>query len=448
MLNRLANFLILCAGASQDILKECPNSERVKQVGIGGTILLTATLAFFSGSYALYTIFENTWLAVAFGIVWALVIFNLDRLIVSSMKKTEGWWNQLKMAFPRLLLAFFIAIVISKPLEIRLLETKIEKVLFQSNKEAKEELSENCRQEELDFDGRIKAKRDEVTKKENAKPAPMVQLEEEIGLKEEERKKRSSTIRKKNAPISAQIARLESELQFYRSNSQTENQDQKVQANRREIQSLKSRIASNRRPLRRIDEDIKALNDQREEEFAYYQEELDLLRNQTKVDIDRLQADKAEALEACKETQKKGNIVYSRNSLPDLLVALNKATSEDQIMSRISLFIVVLFIMLETAPVFVKWMMPRGPYDEILAAKEHEVKINALELINTRNHKLNKEIELLTSIDQTEMEQEISNNKKVLKTISDAHHELIKEQVNIWLEKEKSKLVENGVDRN
>ncbi len=137
----------------------CPKSEHIKHVGIGATILLTATLALFSGSYALYTIFDALPVAIVFGIVWSLIIFNLDRLIVSSMRKTGSWIKQLLAATPRLFLAFLIAIVISKPIEIRLLETKINKVLFETSNTKVEGLSEQCQTIRDDYDMQISAKR-------------------------------------------------------------------------------------------------------------------------------------------------------------------------------------------------------------------------------------------------------------------------------------------------
>ncbi|HAT69734.1 MAG TPA: DUF4407 domain-containing protein, partial [Flavobacteriaceae bacterium] len=39
-------------------------------------------------AYALYTVFDNYFAAIGFGLVWGLLIFNLDRYIVSTIKKT------------------------------------------------------------------------------------------------------------------------------------------------------------------------------------------------------------------------------------------------------------------------------------------------------------------------------------------------------------------------
>ena len=35
----------------------------------------------------MFTVFEDVWISAGFGILWGLMIFNLDRYIVSSIKK-------------------------------------------------------------------------------------------------------------------------------------------------------------------------------------------------------------------------------------------------------------------------------------------------------------------------------------------------------------------------
>ena len=55
----LKNFFWMCSGADTDILNDSPKSEQTKYAGIGGTVFFTAVMAFISGSYALYTVFDN-----------------------------------------------------------------------------------------------------------------------------------------------------------------------------------------------------------------------------------------------------------------------------------------------------------------------------------------------------------------------------------------------------
>ena len=64
---------------------ECPQSEHNKYVGIGATVFFTGVLATISGGYALFSVFKSVYPAIAFGIIWGMVIFNLDRFIVSTL---------------------------------------------------------------------------------------------------------------------------------------------------------------------------------------------------------------------------------------------------------------------------------------------------------------------------------------------------------------------------
>jgi uncharacterized PurR-regulated membrane protein YhhQ (DUF165 family) len=56
--------------------------------------------------------------------------FNLDRFIVSTIRKRETKASEFLQATPRIILAIIIAIVISKPLEIKNFEKEINTVLL------------------------------------------------------------------------------------------------------------------------------------------------------------------------------------------------------------------------------------------------------------------------------------------------------------------------------
>ncbi|MUH34367.1 DUF4407 domain-containing protein [Zobellia amurskyensis] len=128
-------FFILCSGADTSILKTCSKGEQNKYAGIGATVFFTALMAFIACSYALYTVFDNVYTAVFFGLIWGLLIFNLDRFIVSTIKKRDSFGNELLQATPRLVLAIIIAVVISKPLEMKIFEKEINQVLLEQKNE-------------------------------------------------------------------------------------------------------------------------------------------------------------------------------------------------------------------------------------------------------------------------------------------------------------------------
>ena len=127
----IQNFFILCSGADSELLKTCSKGEQNKYAGIGATVFFTAVMAFIASSYALYTVFDNVYAAVFFGLIWGLLIFNLDRFIVSTIKKRGNFGQEFLQAVPRIVLAVIIAIVISKPLEMKIFEKEINQVLLE-----------------------------------------------------------------------------------------------------------------------------------------------------------------------------------------------------------------------------------------------------------------------------------------------------------------------------
>ncbi|MEO0526731.1 MAG: DUF4407 domain-containing protein [Bacteroidota bacterium] len=131
----IQNFFILCSGADTNILDTCSQGERNKYAGIGATVFFTAVMAFIACSYALYTVFDNVYTAIFFGLIWGLLIFNLDRFIVSTIKKRSSFKSELLQAAPRIVLAIIIAVVISKPLEMKIFEKEINQVLLEEKNE-------------------------------------------------------------------------------------------------------------------------------------------------------------------------------------------------------------------------------------------------------------------------------------------------------------------------
>jgi len=127
----LKQFFWMCSGADTDILKNSSKAEQTKYAGIGGTVFFTAVMAFIAVSYALFTVFGSYFSAIFFGMIWGLLIFNLDRFIVSTIKKSDNKWKEIWQATPRIILAIIIAVVISKPLEMKLFEKEINQVLLE-----------------------------------------------------------------------------------------------------------------------------------------------------------------------------------------------------------------------------------------------------------------------------------------------------------------------------
>jgi hypothetical protein len=156
--HKVTRLLWWCAGADSHFLIKSPMQDRVKYAGIGGIVLCTGLLACFSGGFAFYTIFgpknnaihdTTSWGSVfgsiVFGIVWGLIILNLDRFIVSSTGKGDGTdkvsWKEFGQAIPRIIIALILGFAISAPLEIKILESEIDSELSAYQKEYAEKLN-------------------------------------------------------------------------------------------------------------------------------------------------------------------------------------------------------------------------------------------------------------------------------------------------------------------
>ncbi len=122
----MGRFLIWLSGARRQILDECP-TERPKYIGIGASILITATMAAVSLAFALVTALRvELWLAMPFAIAWGLAILSLDRLFVVSLSREGRWPARVLRATPRVLLALLLGFVISTPFVLQIFRPEIE----------------------------------------------------------------------------------------------------------------------------------------------------------------------------------------------------------------------------------------------------------------------------------------------------------------------------------
>lgn len=129
--SKTTKFLWWCAGADEKILMYCSYSDHVKYLGIGGVVLATAFMAALSMGFALHTIFDNWAVTIPVALIWALIVFNLDRFIVSSTGKGDGEstisWSELGNAAPRLMMAILLGLTISAPLETTIFDREIQR---------------------------------------------------------------------------------------------------------------------------------------------------------------------------------------------------------------------------------------------------------------------------------------------------------------------------------
>jgi Domain of unknown function (DUF4407) len=134
--NRLGSLITWYSGADTRVLNLSP-SDRPRYTGLGGAVLFTAVMAGFSMLDAVHmALHVAIWVAAAVALVWFLGISNLDRWLVSSMRKKrmeQSPWDDparsggmLRMAVPRLLMAVLFGLVISTPLTLQIFDPEIQ----------------------------------------------------------------------------------------------------------------------------------------------------------------------------------------------------------------------------------------------------------------------------------------------------------------------------------
>lgn len=111
------------AGANIALLEQC-RSEWHKFTAIGIFVLIVALLATVSGTFFLTeSLGVPIYFAVFGGIFWGFVIMSVDRVMLAFFHKGKGEW---KRAVPRILLSFFISLVINDPLLLKFFEGEID----------------------------------------------------------------------------------------------------------------------------------------------------------------------------------------------------------------------------------------------------------------------------------------------------------------------------------
>jgi hypothetical protein len=344
---RVKRFFWLCSGSNIALLEKIP-TEGSKYAGIGATIFFTGIFASMAATYAINTFFDNLIVSSIIGIIWGAMIFNLDRYIVSSMRKSESWKKEWIMALPRLALAILISLVIARPLELKIFEKEINSELITMNEEI------------------IRSQRDSINS----------YYRNEVSILQREIDTLNTSILSKE--------QLRNELRSLA---------------RQEADGTGGSMRRNPGPIYEVK---KAQADQAEIELN------DLKRTSEPL----IAKKRAQQLELQEANSRK--IVSIEN--PDYtgfaarLEALGRLTKGSSTLWLANLFIIFLFIAIETAPVFVKLISSRGPYDHLLASIEYTHKLDWVKEKARRHTRLRKESEKYSNSEKELIEQYLSSD--------------------------------------
>ncbi len=312
MMNR---FFWYCAGADKEILNRSPYSEHVRYASLGGIVLATGIMAGAAGGFGFYTVFKSVIGAIIFGFLWGLMIFNLDRYIVSSSGKGDGTdaitWGEFKNAIPRLVLAILLGLIISKPLELKIFEPEINSKLQELQlveSQRRKELSEGIFNSDIDSAyAKIEKLKNEISAKEKKRDVIADKLQEELAG-------RTGSGRPGEGPTARQI----------------------------------------RSDMERTQAELADLKQKNEEEIAIQR---DIVR--------RNQEERQKSLDANESA------IAAYDGLIIRLQILH------DIAPTISWIITLLFLAIETCPIFFKMMLTIGPFDKVKKERENLIMYKA-----------------------------------------------------------------------
>ncbi|MDZ7369492.1 MAG: DUF4407 domain-containing protein [candidate division KSB1 bacterium] len=372
-LHPFLSFLIFCSGVETKFLKQA-HSEHTKYASIGASVLFTAIFAFIASSYAIYKVFyidSNArtvggnvqlnvqlnemaiYYALGFGFLWGLMIFNLDRYIVSSMRKEEKRWKEFVPAFLRIIVASLIAIVISKPLEVKLFETRI---LDQLDSKKQSVLKDKTEAElkQRNFHVEKKSKLDSMFLALQA-----AELERPIGVR---------NLQNDLAICLRNLERLENEYQKTRLElvKLDSTKYHEISSTQKQISELQSQINTARRECGIKKRNLKEAEDAYIKSIKSQKDEVTEQR-----DAEQKRVVRADSVFKAREQEVKdiNDISFSPTLIPQLeaLDSLKKAEREkgNYTVFLVGLFIILLFFAIETTPIFVKLLSSQGPYDSI-----------------------------------------------------------------------------------
>lgn len=317
-MEKINRFFWLCSGVHIPLLTKC-EVDSSRYVGIGATIFFTGLFAAIAASYALYTVFDSIWIAMAFGSVWGLMIFNLDRYIVSSMRKEGNPGREFRTALPRIFLAVLISLVIAKPLELKIFEKEIggELVIMEQ---------QTYTAQENEIRGRYVNDRE---------------------------------------TLNVEIAALKSEI-----TAMAGKRDALVRLAQEEADGTGGTKQRNAGPIYKIK---KANADQAELELVALVGKNDqLIHAKTRRLVSLDSAQRAEIVALGKQ---------KLDGPAARMEALDRLTRKSDAIWWANWFIVLLFVAVETAPVFVKLISGQGPYDQLLKVEEHSYDANRIEAL-------------------------------------------------------------------
>lgn len=417
----ISKILAKCGGAYIKVLKKCP-SESSKYVAVGITIIFTGIFAALSGGYAFFKVFnketilecgyvENSFFhgSIFMGILWGLMIFNLDRYIVMSMKKQNNIGKELLVAVPRIILAVIISLVVAKPLEVRLFQDRIASQISDNELEKRDQNRKKIYSitNKLVIDSLKSFSEMKVTsiKDQLRQECPTQECKDAFEVQKKEKEKYYE-IRKNVQPL---INKADENIRFikYSDRYKTITIIDGIEKKELTIKGKKLLVEN--------EQDYNKNLKKRQAQWAVYksklsvydtinskyknskQKELEVAQEEDNTVQEQKNAADKQTLELEKKSGDAANIAFTNNFITQL-EALGDLTKwkenvvdenniiierKNNIMWYMNIAIILLFIVIETAPIFVKLITSKGQYDIALEAQDTKKESEFIHEANT-----------------------------------------------------------------
>jgi hypothetical protein len=411
----IKRFLIFASGARPEILAQCPTDEAT-HLGLGGTVIATSLLSAISMIFAMTNalqlgIFES----LVAGLLWGLIIFNLDRWLIVSQKRLASAWKQWVNVIPRVIVALLLGFVISEPLIHQLFRSELD---LKTDVILAETMAEDL--DNLDASTKEFVKKQEIRKTELADTSN-ISIGSESSLRTEIEKLQKE-IDDAQAAYNTSQTELTTEIEGISATGRAgcgqacavkqQVRDQKLEALNQVKERNDPRVAEKRSlldvALAENDAKRKELEAARVIETAKVQEAIDNRVKKAAEDREKIESNEGTGL------------------LADI-DALHTLEGESGGIFAAHYLLLLLFVALDTIPVIGKTLIltgPKRPYELVCDAIDNRTKMEAEQLVADAEYEQEQHVNLIRADADIRTQVQIDNNEFFIRAAADTQREV------------------------
>jgi len=365
-------------------------------------------------------------------------------------------WSQFLMVLPRFLIALVIALTISKPIELRLFKPRIDKELANVKTKDTGDYEKKHSAEIANLNGQLQVLNNKETGEKNivysSNPVydnltiQLNEAESAIKITSEQVVVQTNMMQKQQYLANGKKQKYNKETKeyeviyykYWKLNGKGKTAKKDKQKFQKQLSALNSKFEKDNEQKERLEKSF-------EKQVASIATQYEKQRAPIIAQIKSLQANYIPNKIKYEATLNRSSDLLSR------LEALGNITHFGNSAWWASFVITLLFVLLETAPVVVKLLTKRGPYDEILERIEYKHYLEEQKTISDYNFDVNKQLQEkqksaelqrdeFVKKEQQRIDAELKDHQQMLDGMSEKRKDLSEQAVDIWYQKELLKL--------